>query len=71
MAKLLTLEETKTYATEENAVKAFQKKFGDADNLRFFIMRTAAGRFYPVALLHAGDETALALGVHFHFHVIG
>lgn len=31
MAKLITLEVTRTYATRENAAKAFEKKFGGTD----------------------------------------
>ena len=66
MAKRITLEVTKTYATPENAAKAFENKFGDTD-IRYIIMPDpASGRYYPVAL---GME-AIQQGVHFHFHVI-
>ena len=67
MTKLITLEATKTYATRENAINAFEKKFGDTE-LRYFIMTHTDGRFYPVCLDH---NTAMQYGVHFHFHVIG
>ena len=71
MAKRITLEVAKTYATPENAAKAFENKFGDSD-IRYIIMRTEPigehnpGRYFPVAL---GME-AIQQGVHFHFHVI-
>lgn len=71
MAKLIKLQETKTYATEENAIKAFQKFYGEDEAIRFFVMRTAEGRFFPVALLHAGEYNAVQRGVHFNFHVLG
>lgn len=57
---------TKTYATEVNAVKAAEEKFGIITDLRYFIMRTADNRFFPVFL----GEAALQAGVHFHFHVV-
>lgn len=71
MAKLIKLETTKTYATAENAARAFESKFGDTD-LRYIIMRTEPigehnpGRYYPVAL----GMKAIEHGVHFHFHVL-
>lgn len=68
MARLVTLEACNTYATEANAVKAVEKKFPEANNdgLRYFIQRTAEGRFFPVFI---GQNAALA-GVHFHFSVV-
>jgi hypothetical protein len=68
MAHLITLEATKTYATRENAIKAFEKKFGHT-NLRYIIMQHTDGRFFPAALFDGGR--AMHEGVHFHFHVIG
>lgn len=56
----------KTYATESNAIKAVESK-GFDDSLRFFIMRTPEGRFFPVFM---DGEKACQHGVHFHFHVI-
>ena len=59
----------RTYATEENAVKAVEKKFPTSTevNLRYFISKTNDNRFFPVFI---GVE-ALQYGVHFHFNVIG
>lgn len=56
---------TKTYASELNATKAAIAKFGSTD-LRYFIMRTADNRFYPIFL----GEAAVQAGVHFDFHVV-
>ena len=73
MAKLVTLEATKTYAIAKNAAKAFEDKFGDCD-LRYVIMRTEPigehnpGRYFPVCL---DVNKAMQAGVHFHFHVLG
>jgi hypothetical protein len=67
MTKLINLEVTKTYATRENAIKAFEKKFGDTD-LRYIVMQMGE-RWFPVCLF--GDGKALQMGVHFHFHVLG
>lgn len=68
MAKLLTLTATKTYATEANAIKAVEKRFPESDNdgLRYIIMPTPDGRFYPVFV----GNSAVHAGVHFHFHVV-
>lgn len=68
MAKLLTLTPTKTYATEANAIKAVEKRFPESDNdgLRYIIMPTQNGRFYPVFI----GNSAIHAGVHFHFHVV-
>jgi len=68
MAKLLTLTPTKTYATEANAIKAVEKVFPGSDNdgLRYIIMPTPDGRFYPVFV----GNSAVHAGVHFHFHVV-
>lgn len=70
MAKLITLEPTKTYKTRENAVKAAEAKFGpsyDKYGLTYFVMAHTDGRFFPVFL----GERALQAGVHFHFNVAG
>ena len=68
MAKLITLNSNKTYATEANAQKAVEKRFPESDNdgLRYIIMRTSDGRFYPVFI----GTSAVHAGVHFHFHVV-
>ena len=67
MAHLITLEANKTYATRENAIKAFEKKFGNNDSIRYIIIQHTDGRFYPAAL----GQDAMKFGAHFHFHVIG
>ena len=68
MAKLISLNSNKTYATEANAIKAVEKRFPESDNdgLRYIIMRTPDGRFYPVFV----GTSAVHAGVHFHFHVV-
>lgn len=68
MARLVTIEANKTYATEANAVKAVEKKFPSADNdgLRYFLQRTADGRFFPIFI----GNKALEAHVHFHFNVV-
>ena len=68
MAKLITLNSNKTYATEANAIKAVEKRFpeSDDDGLRYIIMRTSDGRFYPVFI----GTSAVHAGVLFHFHVV-
>lgn len=67
MANLLNLEPNKSYKTKENAVKAFEKKYGDA-NLRYFVMQTDDGRYFPVCCF---SNDAMQRGVHFHFNVVG
>lgn len=69
MARLITLEANRTYATEANAIAAVEKKFpaGSNDNLRYFIQRCSkTGRYFPVFIGHAACEA----GVHFHFNVV-
>ena len=66
MSKLVKLEAAKTYATEANAIKAFESKFAGRD-VRYIIMKTDDGRFFPVGL----GEKALQAMVHFHFNVLG
>ncbi len=56
----------KTYATEANAIKAAEKKFGNT-NLRFMVLKTEDNR-YGVMFI---GEPALQHGVHFHFNVVG
>ncbi|HET8686248.1 MAG TPA: hypothetical protein VFM18_06240 [Methanosarcina sp.] len=66
MARQLKFEMVKTYATEENAVKAVQKLFGHNDQLRFAVFKDeSSGRYYPMFF----GMDALKEGVHFHFHV--
>jgi hypothetical protein len=66
MAQLIKIEATKTYATRDNAVKAFEKKFSNSD-VRYVLMQDDAGRWFPVAL----GEKAIQAGVHFSFNVMG
>ena len=66
MSKLIEISPTKTYATRENAVKAFDKKFSETGQ-RYFIMKTEDNRYFPVAL----GESAVQRGIHFHFNVVG
>jgi hypothetical protein len=68
MAKLISLIPNKTYATEANAQRAVEKRFpeSDDDGLRYIIMPTPDGRFYPVFI----GTSAVHAGVHFHFHVV-
>ena len=56
----------KTYATAANAIKAVEKK-GFADE-RFFIMRDASGRHFPVFV---GSDRLIQRGVHWHFNCVG
>ena len=65
-AKLIEIEPSKTYATRENAIKAFEKKCGNR-NVRYFIMQHTDGRYFPVAI----GEQAIREMVHFHFNIIG
>lgn len=64
MAKKIELSQHKTYATEENAIKAVEKIYGDAD-LRYFIAWNREGCF-PVFI----GTGALDHGVHFHFNIV-
>jgi len=67
MARILKFEANKTYATEANAVKAVDKKYSNEDqSLRYFIMQTADGRFFPIFV----GNKAIERGVHFDFHVV-
>ena len=67
MARLLKFEANKTYATEANAVKAVDKKYSNEEqSLRYFIMQTADGRFFPIFV----GNKAIECGVHFNFHVV-
>jgi hypothetical protein len=68
MAKLVTLEANRTYATPLNAIKAVEKRFPPSgnDGLWYFIQTTRDGRYFPVFV----GESAVQAGVHFHFNVI-
>lgn len=64
MARSITVTPVKTYATSANALKAINKHYADTD-LRYLMLTTPEGRFYPVFL----GERAVSAGVHFHFCV--
>lgn len=61
----------KTYASIENVEKAIAKKFPDnaswPDSIRYFIVQSEDGRFFPVFI----GQKALHYGIHFHFNVVG
>lgn len=65
MARILKIEAHKTYATEQNAVKAVEK-CDISDELRYIIMKNDEGRFFPVFL----GMKAIEYGIHFRFNVI-
>ena len=64
-ARLIQIEACKTYATEANAVKAVEKCH-IPESVRYFIMPTKDGRFFPVFI---GQE-AIQNCVHFKFNVV-
>lgn len=66
MARILKIEAHKTYATEQNAIKAVEK-YELSDELRYIIMKNDEGRFFPVFL----GMKAIEQGIHFRFNVIG
>lgn len=73
MAKQVTFQPNKTYATEAHAVKAVERVVDvyrgdgrDSDGLDFFITAGADGRFFPVFV----GERAVQAGMHFHFCII-
>lgn len=68
MAKLITLQPNKTYATAANAAKAVEHCYPaeSTPGLTYIIQRTEEGRYFPVFI----GERACHAGVHFHFCVI-
>lgn len=66
MPKLVTITPSKTYATAQNARRAVDKAFPDDLDLRYIIMLTEDGRFYPLFI----GMSAIEAGVHFHFNVV-
>lgn len=67
MARQIKIEFVKTYATEANAVKAVEKKFGsDNDGLRYIIVPQPDGRFAPLFI----GNSAIEHQVFFHFNVM-
>lgn len=63
MSRYFEIEPSKTYATIENAKKAFEKHFPD---VRYFVMPSKDGRFFPVAV----GQPAISAFVHFKFNVV-
>lgn len=61
MAFLVEVEAAKTYATKENCIKAVEKVYGEARDLRYMVVLNEQGRWYPVFI----GETALRYMVHF------
>lgn len=67
--RLITLQITKTYASEVNAIRAVEKIFPattEYNNLTYILQRTADNRFFPVFI----GERALQAMAHHHFHVV-
>ena len=57
----------KTYATEDNLVRAVNMKLGHlTETLRYHVAWTRGGRCYPIFM----HRNAVEHGVHFHFCVI-
>lgn len=72
MAHHFNINPVKTYATQANAVKAVEKRFGPnepmfgAAELHYLTVQDKDGRWFPVFF----GERALRAGVHHHFNVI-
>lgn len=68
MARKFTIEPSKTYISEGNAIRAVEKLYprAEQDGLRYFIKSHTDGRFFPVFV----GNSAVNAGVHFHFNVI-
>lgn len=70
MSTHLVLVPTRSYATQENAIKAALKVYPDSipanDGLRFVTMQTVEGRWFPVFI----GQKALDRMCHFHFNVM-
>jgi len=54
---------SKTYATRDNAIKAFVKVYGTDVSFNWTIATDATGRFFPLCI----GQRALDCGTHFHF----
>lgn len=70
-----TCSTTKTFATYENAERAFLRLYSEAD-VSFIVVKLDTnncnnakhhGRYIPVAI----GMKAIELGIHFNFHVVG
>lgn len=66
MTKQVNITPSRTYANEKNAQRAVDKLFGNTPDLRYVMMRTEDGRYYPLFI----GNSALHAGVHFHFCVV-
>ena len=69
MPKLIKIENSTSYATRANAIKAVEKKYADrkdVENIRYFIHTLENGRFIPVFV----GQAAATAGIHFDFNVI-
>jgi len=68
--KQIKLTPAKTYKTEANAIKAIEAVYGPVNDLnsglRFVMMTTAEGRFFPIFI----GNSAIEEGVHFNFCVV-
>lgn len=65
----LNLTPTKTYASVSNAERAIEK--AGFQDTRYILVFNAEGRCYPIFAFRQGDFTAMDLGIHFHFCVLG
>ena len=67
MARLVKVESSRSYATEENAIKAVQKLFPDgideSQSVRFMVLRNVEGRFIPLFM----GQNAVRAGTHLLF----
>lgn len=67
MAREIKVVPNKTYATRDNAIKAVEKRYPwdekNPDQLRYLILTTEDGRYYPVFV----GDAAVQAGTHFHF----
>lgn len=70
MSQHIQLSPDRTYATQDNAVKAALKVFPDSipanAGLRFVVLQNDEGRWFPAFI----GQRAIERGVHFHFCVL-
>ena len=66
MTKFVNITPVKTYASPANAHKAVEKVFGGTPDLRYVMMSTEEGRFFPLFI----GNSAIMAGVHFHFNCV-
>ena len=65
MAGRFDIVPTKTYGSEDNAIRAVLR--AGLDDLRYFVMKSDDERYFPVFV----GAAALERGVHFKFNVVG